>query len=189
MPKKFFPLTLLLLLPLSAGSAELLNIKVEKKGKRYYVKSESVYQASRPALFHVLLDYENFDKVSSIFTESYFMDPADDGTPRGFTKVKGCVLFFCTEIDRVDRLYVERFENIVAESEEESSDFRYSRGQWDFETAENGVKIFYQLEMEPGFWVPPIIGPYFLKKRLVEGAGDAMERVETLARAWDESQT
>ncbi len=182
---KFLPALLLLLLPSLAASADLINIKVEKKGKRYYVQSESVYYASRPALFHVLLDYENFDKVSSVFTESYFLEPADDGAPRGFTRVSGCVLFFCTQIDRVDRLYVDEFESIVAKTEPENSDFKHSVGRWRFEGDESATRIHYEFEMEPGFWVPPIIGPYFLKKRLYEGAGDAMQRVEALAQAWD----
>ena len=157
-------------------------MNVEKTGKRYIVQSESVYEASPQALFAVLLDYENFDRVSSVFKDSRYVEPADDGTPRAYTMVEGCVVFFCKSIERIDRLIVKPFTEIVAESEPNPADFRYSRSQWRFETAGEATTIYYRMEMEPGFWVPPVIGPYYIKRVLKAGGSRAVSRIETLAR-------
>lgn len=175
-------------LPGYSLAAELLEVKVERVGKRYTVHSVSRYQASRDSLMHILLDYENFDQVSSVFKESRYLEPAPDGARRAYTRVEGCVLFFCKSIERIDRVSVAGDDTIVAEAESEPADFRYSRGQWQFRSTSEGEHIVYDLEMEPGFWMPPVIGPYILKRRLTAGAVDAMGRVEQLAQERDESR-
>ena len=38
------------------------------------------------------------------------------------------------------------------------------------------------MEMEPNFWLPPFVGPWFLKRTLMQGAPDAIEQIELLAQ-------
>ncbi|MEM8983522.1 MAG: hypothetical protein AAGC71_10875 [Pseudomonadota bacterium] len=167
------------------GAAELISVSIERDGPRYIVESVSRYEASSEALQHVLLDYDNFNQVSSVFKEAHYLEPAEDGTRRGYTRVEGCLLLFCQSIERIDRITVTEGPLIVAIAEPEPDDFRYSHGSWKFEQGEDSVVIYYRLEMEPGFWVPPVIGPYIMKRRLVDGAFDAMQRVEARAQAFD----
>ncbi len=174
------------LLPVPASAAELVSVSVERKGPRYFVESVSHYDASQRALMHVLLDYDNFHQVSSVFKEARYLAAADNGVRRGYTRVEGCVVFFCKSIERIDRIEVVDGPTIIATSEPEPDDFKYSRGSWRFDSADDArVTIHYSLEMEPGFWVPPIIGPYLMKRRLIDGAVDAMQRVEKRAQAFD----
>ncbi len=167
------------------AAAELLEISVKRDGNRYVVHSVILYDASRASLMHILLDYENFQQVSSVFKESRYLEPAADGKLRAYTRLEGCVLFFCQSIERIDQLAVAEDDTIVALAEPEPDDFRYSRSQWQFRTTPAGEEITYDLEMEPGFWVPPLIGPYILKRRLTSGAVDAMDRVERIAQQRD----
>ena len=162
-----------------------MSVTVERSGKRYIVESVSTYDASQAALMHVLLDYDNFHQVSSVFKEARYLEPAADGTKRGYTRVEGCIVFFCQSIERIDRISEHEGPTIVATSEPEPDDFKYSHGSWRFEDNGEHVTIHYRLEMEPGFWVPPLIGPYIMKKKLVDGATDAMQRVEKRAQAFD----
>lgn len=183
---KRLPIPLLLaLLPVTTTPAELLNVDVKKRGDRYHVSSESKYQATPEALFAVLLDYDNFTEVSSVFTESRYIEPTEDGTLRAYTKIEGCVVFFCTEIERIDQIFVTEYEKIVAESEPNPADFVYSRSEWVFEIEGEETTVHYKMVMEPGFWVPPIVGSYLLKRRLKSGAADTIERVERLALGQD----
>jgi hypothetical protein len=43
--------------------------------------------------------------------------------------------------------------------------------------------MIYDFEMEPAFWVPPVIGPYFIQRTLRRGAHRAVDRIEALAIA------
>jgi hypothetical protein len=36
--------------------------------------------------------------------------------------------------------------------------------------------------MQPKFWVPPGIGPYVIKRKLKSDGGDAIDRIEAIAR-------
>ncbi len=167
---------------LPVAAAELRDVLVERRDARYFVESVSVYDAPLESMFHVLSDYDNFERVSSVFTESAYIEPAPDGTPRAYTRLEGCVLFFCRTIERIDRLTIDRHRRIVAVSEPEPADFAFSRSEWRFERDGERTVVHYRAELEPGFWMPPLIGPYFMKRRLTKGAVDAIDRVEVLAQ-------
>jgi hypothetical protein len=36
--------------------------------------------------------------------------------------------------------------------------------------------------MQPKFWVPPAIGPFIIKRKLKNDGGDAIDRIEAIAK-------
>ena len=38
------------------------------------------------------------------------------------------------------------------------------------------------MDLEPGFWLPPFVGPWFLKRTLLHGAPEAVDKIEELAQ-------
>ncbi len=171
-----------------AGGADLLDVRVEQEGERYTMASRTYFAAPPEAVFRVLSDYDRFERISSIFEDVRFIAPASDGTPRAFTLVKGCVLFFCKTIERIEELHFTPHSRIVAEVEPEHSDFDYGRTEWQFVPSGSGTEVHYRMEMEPGFWVPPLIGPYIMKRSFRSDAVEALERIEALALSADEEQ-
>jgi hypothetical protein len=71
---------------------------------------------------------------------------------------------------------------IVATVIPERSNARYARTQWRLQPLDGGTLLRYELEMEPDFWVPPVIGPPLVKRALKQGGARAAARVENLAR-------
>ena len=171
-----------------AFGADLLDVSVEKKGDRYTMASRTYFEAPPEAVFRVLSDYDRFERISSIFEDVRFIAPATDGTPRAYTLVKGCVLFFCKTIERIEELHFTPHSRIVAEVEPEHSDFAYGRTEWRFIPAGSGTEVHYRMDMEPGFWVPPLIGPYIMKRSFRSDAVEALERIEALAVSGDGDQ-
>jgi hypothetical protein len=49
----------------------------------------------------------------------------------------------------------------------------------------DGTKMTYKVELEPDFFVPPVIGPWYLKRTLSQGGLRAVTRIERLARELD----
>jgi hypothetical protein len=167
----------------AGNAAEIRAVDVSYDDGRYYLVSETWFDAPVQGLFDVLTDYDRFTRISSVYKESRFLQPAPDGTPRALTRVEGCVLFFCQSMSRVERLEIAPdMTRIRAVVEPEASDFEYSVSTWEFREEDGGTIVDYRLEMEPGFWVPPVIGPYLMKRRLRRGGEDAIERIERLAR-------
>ena len=54
--------------------------------------------------------------------------------------------------------------------------------EWTFAAEDGGTRLTYQMEMEPNFWLPPFVGPWFLKRTLLRGAPAAIDQIELLAQ-------
>ena len=72
---------------------------------------------------------------------------------------------------------------IRATIDPETSDFHVSNETWEFRREGAGTVVNYAIEFEPKFWVPPVVGPYILKRKLESHGGGAVDRIESLARA------
>jgi len=117
-----------------------------------------------------------------VYTDYGFMEPAADGAPIIHTTMEGCVLFFCVTMRRVERMKTDAPGFIRTDTLPEQSDFKSSFSEWRLVPEGRGTKMTYRLTMEPDFWVPPLIGPWVLKQRLVRGGTGAINRIERLAK-------
>ena len=169
-------------LPLSANAADLRSIEVWKEGDRYHLISESLIGASQDALYNVLIDYDQFKHFTSAIVASNNVEAGEDGRPRFFTRMRGCVLLYCHTFDRRGYLLLTPKHDIVAVIDPEESDFEFSREQWQLNSEGEGTLMIYQFEMEPSFWLPPFIGPYYLKRVLKSGSIRTIQRIEAIAR-------
>ena len=173
---------LALLLAASTQAADLLEVTVEKDEERYRLTSETRFDASIEDLYRVLTDYDLFTQISSVFVEARNEAPGENGKPRYFTRMEGCMLLFCKSFARFGELTLSPNTVIVAIADPEQSDFKYSREQWVLKEDGDGVLLAYDFELEPDFWVPPVIGPYIMKRVLKRGGTDAVDRIEALAQ-------
>ena len=164
-------------------AATIRTVQIDRQDGRYVLVSDTFLQAPPNAVFRVLTDYDQFARISSVFEESRFVGPDDDGTPLVYTRVEGCVWFFCKTMERVERLEFTAPDFIATTALPARSDFRYSRSEWQLSPeGDNGTRVLYRLEMEPDFWIPPVLGPMILKRKLVQGGADAVTRIEVLAK-------
>ncbi|NOX68700.1 MAG: SRPBCC family protein [Gammaproteobacteria bacterium] len=173
----------MLLFATAAHSAELREVTVELQDDHYYLKSEAWLDASKEDIYRVLSDYDLYVQISSGFVESRNEEADSDGKPRFYTRMQGCVLLFCKSFERHGYLILEPHTDIVAIVDPEESDFDFSRESWELVSEGDGTVMIYNFEMDPGFWVPPVIGPYYIKRTLRRGGKDAIRRIEALAKA------
>jgi hypothetical protein len=167
---------------LNAAGADLRSIEVWKEGDRYHLISESLIGASQDALYTVLIDYEQFKHFTSAIVASNNVEAGEDGRPRFFTRMRGCVLLYCHTFIRRGYLLLTPKYDIVAVTEPEESDFEFSREQWRLISEGEDTLMIYQFEMEPSFWLPPFIGPLYLKRALKSGSIRTIQRIEAIAR-------
>ena len=169
----------------SADTAELKEIVVEMEGGRYRLTSKTYFDATPAQLYRVLTDYTQFTHFSSAFVESGNREPDELGRPQFYTRMEGCVLLYCRSYIRYGYLELKPDQDIIAVGDPELSNFDYSRERWQLISKGEGTLMIYDFEMEPGFWVPPIVGPYVIKRALRNGGGDAVDRIEALALGQD----
>jgi ribosome-associated toxin RatA of RatAB toxin-antitoxin module len=166
---------------LSLHAAELLDVQVDLRNERYRLYSEVQFDVSREALYDLLIDYEKFEKFTSAIVESKNVEADEKGRPGFYARMEGCVLLFCKSFIRNGYLLLTPITEIVAITDPEESDFKYSRERWQLIPTDEGTLMIYDFEMEPAFWVPPVIGPYLIQKTLRRGAHRAVDRIEALA--------
>ena len=172
---------LLTLQAVSASAAELRDVIVERNDDYYRLDSQAWFATSREALYAVLTNHDLFSQFTSAIIESRNVEPDEDGRPRFFSRMEGCVLLFCKSFVRYGHLVLHPLDEIVAVSHPEDSDFRLSRETWRLVPEGDGTLLIYQFEMIPDFWVPPVIGPYLMKRALKTGGEKAINRIEALA--------
>jgi hypothetical protein len=180
--------TSVVLMLAGASAASLDSVVVSYKDGKYQLDADAYLAASREAIFVILTDYDRFGRISSAYKEYGFLDPAPDGTPIVYTRMEGCVLFFCKSMRRVERLESDAPGFIRTVTLPEQSDFKESLSEWDLTAEGDGTRIRYHLELVPAFWVPPIIGPWLLQRKLQSGGAHAVERIERLAQDLNNEQ-
>ena len=173
---------LLTSMSLMAAGADLREVVVEKQDDRYKLRSETWFDADRDALYRILTDYEQFRKFTTAFVESRNVEPDEFGRPGFYTRMQGCVLMFCKSYIRAGHLILTPISDIIAVVDPELSNFKYARERWQLFPDGDGTLLIYTFEMEPDFWIPPLIGPYVVKRTLRNGGVNAVDRIEALAQ-------
>ncbi len=171
-----------LLLSAFAYSAEMRSVRVEYEGGYYYLESEVWFDVGREAIFEVFLDWDFAEEYSSIIVEAKNVGPDEFGGMGYYIHNRGCILFFCKTALRNGSVTSERYDFIHAIADPETSDFELSEETWTFQTRDDGTIVRYELKMKPDFWIPPLIGPYMMKRKLRNDGGDAIDRIEQIAQ-------
>jgi len=167
----------------AALPAELRFIEVDRDRDHYSLRSVSWFDTDIHSVYAVLTDYELFQHFSSAIVESRNLGPDTAGRPEYYTRMEGCVLLWCQSFVRIGHLELEPIRQIEAIADPERSDFRMAKEKWQLREEGGGTLLIYEFEMVPDFWVPPVIGPYYMKRALESGGEKAVDRIEALAIA------
>lgn len=162
-------------------AADLRLIEVDRADDVYTMKSVTWFEAGAAALFQVLTDYSLFSEFSSAIVESKNLGTDASGRPEYYTRMEGCVLMFCQSFVRIGHLSLKPIDEIVAVTDPTRSDFKRAEERWQLVPEKEGTLLIYEFEMQPDFWVPPVIGPFYIKRALKSGGERAVERIEALA--------
>lgn len=116
--------------------------------------------------------------MSERFKEARVEPGAEEGSTRIYTRVEGCVLFFCREVERYALLRGNGQDLLEASVEPEGSDFEYGFERWQMRQTETGTAVDYSHELVPKFWVPPVLGVWAIKRALRKDALKAAQHIE-----------
>ena len=154
----------------SANGVEVTKVTVEKQGKRYQLLGVSIIQAPPEFIFNTLMDYDNFHRLASGIAETRFLEPEGPDELLAYTRIDSCVLFYCKSVEKVETVHATAFREIATEAIPERSDFVFNKSRWLLEDGDNGTRVTYQAEIEPDFWMPPLISKWVIKRKLQRSA-------------------
>jgi hypothetical protein len=166
----------------AVGAAEVLEADVVHKDGLYTVRFDVRLTAPADKVKRHLTDYGNYAKHAKSIVESTVLSQAPDGTVRLRLRMRSCVLFFCRETNVVKDISEQADGTIHARIDSQLSDFRESTERWRlFADDAQHTRLQYNAELTPTFYVPPLIGPWWLKRKMRELLETNIGRFEALA--------
>ena len=166
-----------------SGAGEIKYAKAEHEGNVYRLNLTMDVEAGQEDLVALLTDHENFHQLSAVMIESGLVPDAPEDTTRRRLVVKTCIVFFCFKVVMVEDVEQLPEGRLVAVMVPEGSDFISGRAEWHVKPlGPDRSEIVYSFDLQPDFWVPPAIGPFFLKRKMIKEAKTSILRMESLAQ-------
>ncbi len=165
-----------------SGAGEIESAHVEHEGNDYRLHLVMQVDAGKEDLLALLTDHENFHQLSEVMLESSLVKDAPEDKTRRRLVVGTCIVFFCFKAVMVEDVELFPEGRLVAHMVPKQSDFKSGRAEWQIKARGRGrSEMVYSFNLEPDFWIPPAIGPYFLKRKMVKEAQESILTMERLA--------
>ena len=175
----FFCLTLINSASVLAN--DITEFEVTEDEGVFYIKASVVLHAPAKYVHGVLTDYVHIYRLNPSIIESEVLASADNNVARIRTKVIGCVSFYCEEIERVEDVRILASGDIQAKIVPESSQFKSGVTLWQIRSMGDVSRLTYYAEMEPDFFIPPVIGNAIVKAKLRDEIMTSFRRLEKIA--------
>lgn len=171
---------LLVLAATAVQGGEVIESHIEHSGNRYSIRMVMHVDVDATTVYNTLTDYANFTQLDESILESTLVHAAH---PHYQVRVvtNSCALFFCKEMVVFEN--VKELPNGVVQVDVDpaQSDFHYGRMLWQITPHENGTRVSFDGELEPSFWVPPLLGPMLFKSGFLKETRNMIEGVERIA--------
>ena len=170
---------LLVLVGVSRAMAlDIDDLRITKQGRAYQVQMTFGVAASVNQVMAVLTDYGFPDRLDPEVTKREVISRHGRIT-RVRTEIHACAFFFCKDIVLTQDVTVVT-DTIQAHIVPDESDFRSGYFRWSVSSSDNrGSHISFEAIMEPDFFIPPLIGGFFVRKKLRQKILATVENLES----------
>jgi hypothetical protein len=174
-------LLLCLQIPL-ASAADLAELQVSENQGVYRINLVMQMRVPADYVHGVLTDYKHIYRLDPAVVDSAILPSPDDGVVRVRTRISDCIAFFCMTIERVEDVRESGNGELQATIVPALSNFKSGHAEWKIVADEDRTRVFYLAQLEPDFFIPPLIGSYFVKQKLRKSVLISMARIECIAR-------
>ena len=165
-------------LPVHAG--DVMEAEVIHESGVYTLSLEAWISAPAPRVHHMLTDYTHLERVNPAVKESEIINSNSPVHHRVRTLIEACIAFFCKQLIQVWDVEQQSDYVIVAAIVPELSNFRSGNANWVLSEEGGGTRLRFTTQLEPSFWVPPLIGPWLIRYKLRKEALESVDNLEQL---------
>lgn len=177
---------LLILFALAATPAWVARVQSLSVGDHdgvYVVDMHAKLNATPAEVYAVLTDYRALPRINPAIRSARVLSRSQGGAVRVATVMRACVWFYCKVLHQVQRMTATPPHRLCAVVVPSQSDFRSGRARWRVERCGRATCIAFHARLQPDFWVPPLIGPWLIQRKLRDEALVTARGIERLARA------
>lgn len=163
-----------------AAGAEITDLQVERKGKRYDIRFEVLIAAPPGRVLQLFSEPARWTELSKVIKRAERLEADRPGRKAPVSIVfQACVLFLCREADKVSVLDIDvSAGTVTGRSVPGRGDFRYASERWRITPHAAGTRIVFAGILEPAFAVPSLIGPHVLRSMLRKMLVEMEDRLE-----------
>ncbi len=172
-----------LLVLAQVGAGEVVGVSVEHYDQRYIVEIDARFNASAERLRQLLTDFPNLNRINDSIQHSEVLEINSPQHHCVRTEAKVCVAMLCKTIVQVQDVSALPDGNLLATIRATRSDFSYGVARWEFWKDGVMTHMRFRSEIQPAFWVPPLIGPWLIRHALHDEALKSVTNLERLAES------
>ena len=171
-------LACLLLLPATAPAGDILASSVARDGDRYSLSVTALIDAPIDIVYQAITDFDNLAAINPAIEDSQLLATPNAETQRVRSVIKVCILVFCKRIEQVQDVTKKEGYVIEAVVLPARSDFRSGFARWQLTAHGASTELLFTNTFEPDFWVPPVIGPWLIKRKLISEVAETAMYIE-----------
>ena len=180
-------LVMLSQLPGTSLCADINTIEVSREKNRYHLHTNTTVYAKIDNVRRIITDYENLTLIIPNLKESKLLNKSENGRTTVSMLTKMCVFFLCYKIRHVQTFHLIKNDILFSRIIPEKSDFKSGWMRWEIKEIDSNkmypvTQIILDIEMTPDFFVPPLIGPYQIKRKMLEITSATINNLEEKAK-------
>ncbi|MEZ5541388.1 MAG: SRPBCC family protein [Pseudomonadota bacterium] len=169
---------------LAAGGARagaILDSSVTLAQGVYRIAVDARIAAPVATVYARITDYDHLSRINHAIETSHVLRTDSPTRHRVRSVIKACVLFFCRRVHQVQDMTQDEGSRIEAHILPQQSDFHAGHALWRLEPAGTDTLMHFRAQLEPAFWVPPLIGPWLFERKIVS---ELLESAAVIERDW-----
>jgi uncharacterized protein YndB with AHSA1/START domain len=155
-------------------------VEVTSRRGVYSVHVETWVAAPRERAWAVLTDYEGIAAISETVRESRVVE-RDGAEVVVETVSRACYGPFCRTMRHRQHATETAPSRIVLVTDPAHSDFANGRAEWTLEERDGGTVIAYTMSIRPTAFIPPVLGPPFVRHLIGREVTEIIAGVERRA--------
>ncbi len=167
-------------------ATDIISTEVRYQKPAYTVSFKALLEARIEHVRRLVTDYENLVDLSPTIIHSEVISSTPNGRSRVKLVLRPCFLIIvCKRITKVTDSSVSDRGDVIHVTVPALSDFHHAREQLSITADANDSErtwISYRAHMVPKFRAPPIIGPWIIRRQIIEELTFTARRVESLAQ-------
>lgn len=175
------------LVAVQGAAFDVQSVDVDHRGDRYHVSMRVTLDAPAADTYAVFADPLRLRQVNPSIREVEVLEERGPGVRRIRTRVRACVALFCRHLGQVQDMRYQPANDggrVDAQVLPDVSDFRHGQATWEFRGCEAGrTCLSFDAQLEPAFWIPPVVGPWLIERKLRDEAIETSRGLERLAGA------
>lgn len=180
-------IVILSLLPGASLCAEVNYVEVSQKKGVYHMHIIMTVNADTDSIKRIITDYENLTLTNPYIKESELINISEDERTTVSMLTKICIFLICYNIRHVQTFHPVNNGVLYSRIIPGMSDFKSGWLRWEIKEKDSNrispvTQIIFDTEITPDFFIPPIIGPYQMKKKMFEIAKDTINNLEKKAK-------